>query len=83
MSHSGLVLSIEYPHMGSSPDSVVKSDCCGTWVVEVKCPFSCKNKAFLEAIAKPAFFLQETNGSFTLKRDHALSNTGADETLWN
>ena len=57
--------------MGSSPDSVVRCDCCGERVVEIKCPFSCRNKAFLEAIFEPTFCLQLTNGSFTLKRDHA------------
>ena len=71
MLSSGLVLSTEYPHMGSSPDSIVKCDCCGKRVVEVKCPFSCKNKAFLAATSEPTFFLHETNGSFTLKREHA------------
>ena len=43
--------------MGASPDSIVNCDCCGRRV--------------LEATTEPTFFLQEVNGSFTLKRDHA------------
>ena len=71
LSSSGLVLSTDYPHMGSSPDSIVKCECCGQRVVEVKCPFSCRNKSFLEATSEPSFFLQDVNGSLSLNREHA------------
>ena len=36
--------------MGASPDGVVKCDCFGSGVLEIKCPFSCKNKSLAEAI---------------------------------
>lgn len=71
LSSSGLVLSTDYPHMGSSADSIVKCECCGQRVVEVKCPFSCRSKSFLEATSEPSFFLQEVNGSLNLNREHA------------
>ena len=38
-----------HPHFGPSPDGFVKCDCCGCGVIEVKCPFSCRDRSFLEA----------------------------------
>ena len=73
VSSCGLMISTDYPHMGASPDGIVSCDCCGERVLEVKCPFSCVDKTFLEVTCttEPTFFLQEVNGKFTLKRDHA------------
>nr|XP_054755271.1 uncharacterized protein LOC129261235 [Lytechinus pictus] len=48
---SGLVINPKYPHLGASPDGVVSCDCCGTGVVEVKCPFCAKEKTVEEYIA--------------------------------
>ena len=44
-----LVVHPELPHLGASPGGVVSYDCCGLGVLEIKCPFSCKNKSFTEA----------------------------------
>ena len=55
--------------MVASPDGVVKCDCCGSGVLEIKCPFSCKNKSLAEAIESDGqFCLTSTR---TLKTDHA------------
>ena len=35
-----------YPHLGASPDGIVICDCCGKGVLEIKCPYSCRGKAF-------------------------------------
>ena len=64
VSDSGLVIHPSYPLMGSSPDSFVECDCCGRGVIEVKCPFSCKQ----ESITKKAsegnhFFLKVSSGN--------------------
>ena len=53
---SGLVIHPLYPHMGASPDGLIKCRCCGPGVLEVKCPFSCKDKSFMEATAGKFFF---------------------------
>ena len=42
--------------MGASPDGIVQCDCCGKGVVEIKCPFSCRDKMFLEATGDKNFF---------------------------
>ena len=67
---SGLVIHPLYPHMGASPDGLIKCGCCGPGVLEVKCSFSCKDKSFMEATAE-TFFLEQADGKFTLKEKHA------------
>ncbi len=67
---SGLVVHPSYPHMGASPDGLIRCECCGPGVLEVKCPFLCKDKSFMEAIGE-SFFLEQTNGKFILKEKHA------------
>ncbi|KAM7309489.1 uncharacterized protein ISCGN_013120 [Ixodes scapularis] len=37
---AGLYLSTRYPHLAASPDAVVQCDCCGSGLVEVKCPYT-------------------------------------------
>lgn len=40
---SGLVVNTSYPFFGATPDGVLKCDCCGEGVLEVKCPFCVRN----------------------------------------
>ena len=45
----GLFIHPLYPHLGASPDGVITCTCCdGVAVLEVKCPFSCRDKSFVE-----------------------------------
>lgn len=94
VSSSGLVIHTAYPHMGASPDGIVKCNCCGRGVIEVKCPYSCKEKSFLLASANSKFFLQKHDGKYTLQRDHAYyyqiqlqmllcETTYGDFVVWN
>ena len=46
IAETGLIIEPLYPFMGASPDAVVSCTCCGNGVLEVKCPFSCKDKDF-------------------------------------
>ena len=39
----GLVVNPRYPHLGASPDGIVTCNCCGTWLLEIKCPYSGRN----------------------------------------
>ena len=56
--------------MSASPDGIVNCTCCGRGVLEVKCPYSCIEKTFVEAASGSTFFLEDIGGKFTLKRDH-------------
>ena len=40
---TGFVISSDYPFLGVSPDGLVSCDCCGEWLVEIKCPFRYQN----------------------------------------
>ena len=57
--------------MGATPDGIVKCDCCGNGVVEIKCPYSAKNKALCALIEEHAFFLEQLGTVTALKKDHA------------
>ena len=52
----GLVLDSENPFIGASPDGIISCSCCGEGVVEVKCPFSCRDKSFDEAVKDREFW---------------------------
>ena len=34
---SGSMINPKYPHLGATPDAAVSCNCCGTFVLEVKC----------------------------------------------
>ena len=44
INNSGLIIDPIYTFMGASPDGLVCCTCCGHGVLEVKCPFSCKDR---------------------------------------
>ena len=73
VSNAGLIIHPNFPHFGASPDGVVECDCCGRGVLEVKCPFSCRERSFLKASEdSPSFCLEVfEDGQFRLKRKHA------------
>ena len=41
----GTVISEEYPFLSASPDLQVSCECCGTGLVEIKCPYSIRDKS--------------------------------------
>ena len=69
---SGLILDPMYPFVGASPDGIITCTCCGTGVLEIKCPYSCKNKGLKEVSEeKSCFFLRVTEtGHLELKDNH-------------
>ena len=56
----GLVIHPKYPHLGASLDGYVKWSCCGCGVIEIKCPISCKDHSFHEAIGENNICLQSS-----------------------
>ena len=63
---TGLFIDIDEPYLAATPDGIVTCDCHEDYILEIKCPFSQKNKKISE-IEKKNFFLDE-NG--TLKDTH-------------
>lgn len=70
---AGFRISPLHPFIGASPDGFVSCSCCGSGVIEIKCPFSVKNLSVNEAANSVAYFCLEKDvqGKIRLKRDHA------------
>ena len=67
---SGLHIDTQYPYLGATPDGIVSCDCCGTGLLEIKCPFTYKHSV-LSDIDDEKFYLQKTgNGEFMLSKTH-------------
>ena len=71
VSSSGLVVDATYPLFGVSPDGIIKCNCCGVGVLEVKCPFRCRDKSFQEASKESTFFLVDNSGNMAVDTSRA------------
>ena len=71
ISKSGLVIHESYPLMGASPDGIIKCACCGYGVLEIKCPYSCRDTALKDKSADYTFFLKDIKGDLSLSVYHA------------
>ena len=70
-SETGLVVNSDYPFLGASPDGEVACSCCGKGIIEIKCPFTCREKTFDEAVEDRDFCLmKQPDGKFALQKRH-------------
>ena len=70
---SGLVVDPKYPFLGASPDGLVSCTCCGTGVVEIKCPFKYRHcmPTNCEQLSDTTYFLKRgTTGEIHLSPTH-------------
>lgn len=67
----GLVLNSDWPHLGASPDGYICCECCGLGVLEIKCPYSLREKSIEVSAKQSDFCLQRKEGSYHLRRGHA------------
>ena len=49
----GLFISQAYPNLGASPDGVISCNCCGERILEIKCPWTSRERLISEYITKP------------------------------
>ncbi|CAK6972964.1 uncharacterized protein LOC125246229 isoform X2 [Scomber scombrus] len=69
---SGLWLSPKWPYMGASPDGMVRCDCHGTGICEIKCPHNQRDEINLRMCAgTPGFCLLNDGDDVKLDRSHA------------
>ena len=67
----GLVIHPQYCYSAASPDSLVSCACCGTGIVEVKCPYKHRCSTVAEYVySKDSCFETET-GDINLRACHA------------
>ena len=55
---------------GASPDSAVFFTCCGYGVVEVKCPYSLRDKSVREEVFQNRFYIGHSANGYLLQRKH-------------
>ena len=69
---SGLLLDPMNPFIGTLPGGIIDCSCCDSGVLEIKCPFFCKEKTFDERAQDRSFFMEkDASGDFVFKKDHA------------
>ena len=56
---AGLVINPLFPHLGASPDGFTECKCCGKGILELKCPFSCKEGIPDDLIGKRGSFMTQ------------------------
>ena len=66
---SGLRVNPKYPHLGATPDGVVKCDCCGDGIIEIKCPYK-HQQSHPHNVKDNKFCLEQVNGQMLLKKTH-------------
>ena len=67
---SGFIINPCWPYIGASPDGIIECSCCGKRSLEIKCPYSYRDKN-IEALVENNYCLyQEHDSEITLKKDH-------------
>ena len=70
VSEMGLVLSVDWPYVGASPDAVVHCSCCGPGAAEFKVTWTHREKTIKEFALVQGTCLHITNGYVVLKSTH-------------
>lgn len=71
ISDSGFVIHPDYPHIGATPDAIVVCDCCGSGVVEIKCPYCVRDSTIDElTTGRVKTCLMSEGTRVLLKADH-------------
>ena len=68
---TGLWVSRTHPYIAASPDGLVDCKCCGSGLLEVKCPFKDNNLTFREYAATGNTCLELNGSNINLKKTHA------------
>ena len=66
---AGLMVCIEHSHLGASPDGLVTCVCCGSGLVEIKCPYKHREEHPHQVIDS-SFCLSEVEGAMKLNHCH-------------
>jgi hypothetical protein len=68
--NAGLYVSTSHGYITASPDGIFKCPCHGSTVIEIKCPFSHRNKMLLDAAKEDFGFCLSVgeNGVLYLKK---------------
>lgn len=64
---SGLIIDIDHPFLGASPDGIASCTCCGHRVIEIKCPSAFRDMSIEQICMQPGYHLQMKDGSVSCK----------------
>ena len=67
----GFFIDIQHPFIGASPDGLVKCDCHGEGVLEIKCPWVLRYCNILDYANDKSSCLEHVDGKVKLKRNHS------------
>ena len=68
---SGLSISLSHPYLGASPDGLVTCKCCGSGILEIKCPWVARDKLINEYVLQPESCLEfDEHSKIILKKNH-------------
>ena len=71
MELSGFVINPDFPHIGATPDGMVSCDCCGSGIVEIKCPYCARDSTVNEyATTEQRACVTMEGEEIRLKKDH-------------
>ena len=70
LTNVGLQVNPNFPHLGASPDAIVNCECCGTGIVEIKCPFKHRD-VHAHNVTDPGFYLVHSDDNeIHLSQEH-------------
>ena len=70
LSDNGLFISKDYPYLGASPDGLIDCTCCGSGIVEIKCPYKYKDVNPRQINDKKCFLQLGKDGNISLSMTH-------------
>ncbi|WAR23894.1 ING2-like protein, partial [Mya arenaria] len=65
----GLFISEQFPYIGASPDGLVHCHCCGTSLLEIKCPYTLK-ESLLDSDSEKYCLTRNSQGIMVLDHKH-------------
>lgn len=69
---AGLQVSTKFPYLGALPDGIISCSCCGTGLLEIKCPYKYRN-CDIKSISDSDFYLQlNQSGQWELDTQHDI-----------
>ena len=69
-SDCGIFICRDRPFIGGSPDRIIQCKCCGKFCLEIKCPFSIRDKSPNDAASDIKYLEHNSAGLLALNRNH-------------
>lgn len=59
-----------FPHLGATPDGLIRCDCCGEGLIEIKCPYKHRDKRPHDISDSKFYLKQDEDGEVFLQHNH-------------